>query len=30
MLRKQAERACVNLDTLRPGVPVELTFDIAS
>lgn len=30
MLRKQAERSCVNLDTLRTGIPVDLSFDVAS
>jgi uncharacterized OsmC-like protein len=27
-LRAQGERSCVNLDTLRSGVPVELTFEV--
>ena len=27
-LQKQAERSCVNLDTLRSGVPVDLVFDV--
>jgi uncharacterized OsmC-like protein len=30
MLKKHAERSCVNLETLRSGVPVELAFDIES
>jgi uncharacterized OsmC-like protein len=29
-LQKQAERSCVNLDTLRLGVPVDLAFFIES
>jgi uncharacterized OsmC-like protein len=29
-LQKQAERSCVNLDTLRSGVPVGLTFHVES
>jgi uncharacterized OsmC-like protein len=28
ILQKQAERSCVNLDTLRSGVPVELAFAV--
>jgi uncharacterized OsmC-like protein len=28
MLQKQAQRLCVNLDTLRSGVPVELSFTL--
>jgi len=28
MLRKQAEQSCVNLDTLRSGVPVEFAFNV--
>ena len=28
MLRKQAEQSCVNLDSLRSGVPVDLVFNI--
>ena len=28
MLQKQAEQSCVNLETLRSGVPVELTLNI--
>ena len=28
MLQKQAEQSCVNLDTLRSGVPVDLAFDV--
>jgi len=28
-LKAQAERSCVNLDTLRSGIPVELDFDLA-
>jgi uncharacterized OsmC-like protein len=28
LLRKQAEQSCVNLDTLRSGVPVELAFNV--
>jgi uncharacterized OsmC-like protein len=27
-LREQAERSCVNLDTLRSGVPVQLAFEM--
>jgi uncharacterized OsmC-like protein len=27
-LRVQGERSCVNLDTLRSGVPVELAFEV--
>jgi uncharacterized OsmC-like protein len=27
-LQKQAERSCVNLDTLRSGVPVDLVFNV--
>lgn len=30
LLRKQAERSCVNLDTLRSGTPVELSFAVTS
>jgi uncharacterized OsmC-like protein len=30
LLRKQAEQSCVNLDTLRSGVPVELAFAVVS
>ena len=30
MLQKLAEQSCVNLDTLRSGVPVELAFNIVS
>lgn len=30
MLRKQAEQLCVNLDTLRSGIPVDLVFDVES
>ena len=30
LLRKQAEQSCVNLDTLRSGVPVELAFNVLS
>jgi uncharacterized OsmC-like protein len=30
MLKKQAELSCVNLDTLRSGIPVELVFDVHS
>jgi uncharacterized OsmC-like protein len=29
-LQKQAEQSCVNLDTLRSGVPVGLTFHVES
>jgi len=28
MLRKQAEQSCVNLDSLRSGVPVDLVLNI--
>jgi organic hydroperoxide reductase OsmC/OhrA len=28
-LQKQAEGSCVNLDTLRSGLPVKLGFDVA-
>ena len=28
LLQKQAEQSCVNLDTLRGGVPVDLMFDV--
>jgi hypothetical protein len=27
-LRAQGERSCVNLDTLRPGVAVEVAFEV--
>jgi uncharacterized OsmC-like protein len=30
MLQKQAEYSCVNLDTLRSGLPVDLVFNIES
>lgn len=30
MLQKQAEYSCVNLDSLRSGVPVDLVFDVES
>jgi uncharacterized OsmC-like protein len=30
MLEKQAEQSCVNLDTLRSGVPVDLAFNVES
>jgi uncharacterized OsmC-like protein len=30
MLQKQAERSCVNLDTLRSGVPIEVAFNVQS
>lgn len=30
MLQKQAEQSCVNLDTLRSGVSVDLAFDVES
>lgn len=29
-LKKQAERSCVNLDSLRRGLPVDVGFEIAS
>lgn len=28
VLQKQAEKSCVNLDTLRSGVPVDLAFNV--
>jgi uncharacterized OsmC-like protein len=30
MLQTQAEQSCVNLDTLRSGVPVDVAFDVES
>jgi hypothetical protein len=30
MLQKQTEQSCVNLDTLRSGVPVNLVFNVES
>lgn len=30
MLQRQAEQSCVNLDTLRSGVPVDLVFNVES
>jgi hypothetical protein len=29
-LQKQAEQSCVNLDSLRSGVPVDLVFNVES
>jgi uncharacterized OsmC-like protein len=30
MLRQKAEQSCVNLDTLRSGIPVEVAFSVES